>query len=140
MVEKFSSYRVILKYAQQSALEADELARIMAYKDKVSAIESNITKGIYNVLEGLSFDQKRELLAYLLFAKENAFTNPGKGNTLIIDSARTAIRHPEMFAEDPKGLDYEIIAGLNRQNGLMSTKLDVDFHGIPCVPKGAEEK
>lgn len=129
-----SSYNVILKIAKQNALAPEELARMMDYKSKIATIEANISKGVYNPLEGLSIPEKCDLLAYLVFSRENAFTNPGKGDTIVIDSARKLLNSYDLFKDDEKELDYELVVCLNKQKGLLSTLLDIDVHGVPKLP------
>lgn len=137
MVENLdlSSYNVILKVARQNELSPEELSRMMGYKSKIATIESNISKGLYNPFEGLSLQDKKDLLSYLVFSRENAFTNPGKGDTLVVDSAAKLLRDPNVYSDVTKDLDYDIVVCLNRQKGLISVTLDIDSHGVPIIVK-----
>ena len=109
----YSTHRVVLSYVSTPGLKPEEYRVIADARKHLDVIKSNLSSRGKDAFNGLSKEDKQNLLAYVTFSKENGFTHSDKGHTPIEDSARSLVREKDLYG-DEESLDKALVTIINK--------------------------
>lgn len=122
-----STARIILAFVGEPSLTDDEYKRVREAGKYLAVINENIRVGKENPFEGLSARQRQDLLAYIVFTRENGFTDINGGDTPIEDSVRSLLREEDLFQD----AEYP---GKNEGKEYLNVQLVKQMHRMPSKP------
>lgn len=104
---------MVLSFVSTPGLKPEEYRVIADARRHLGTIKANLERRSGDAFDGLSKEDKQNLLAYVTFSKENGFTHSNKGHTPIEDSARSLVREKDMYG-DEESLDKALVTMINK--------------------------